>query len=380
MGYVRDRWRDPARKGKGRRWQVKYRVDGVEKDGGSYDTKAIAQRRLVELEAAVHRGQWVDPTDRTTVAEYARRWAAMRPHRRSTAERVDRQITRQIEALPIGRRRLSSVRPSEVQAWVATLTAQGLAPSSVEVARRLLAAVFNAAVEDRLVAASPVKKVALPRPAEDRVVPLSVAQVRALAAAVPDRNRAMVLTQAGCGLRLGELLAVRVVDVDFLRRTLHVEHQLERRTRARVEPKTPRSRRKIPLPTVVAEALAAHMAEWPPLADGSLFYGANGRLYDHDMYGTRIFSATAGLLAAEKGSTFPAGITTHDLRHHYASVLLAAGESVIAVAERLGHENATLVLKVYGHLLPDSEDRTRKAVDDAWRATGAAPAAPALPE
>jgi integrase len=42
-------------------------------------------------------------------------------------------------------------------------------------------------------------------------------------------------------------------------------------------------------------------------------------------------------------------------------VLLAAGESVVAVAERLGHENATLVLKTYGHLMPDSEDRTRRA-------------------
>jgi integrase len=47
-----------------------------------------------------------------------------------------------------------------------------------------------------------------------------------------------------------------------------------------------------------------------------------------------------------------------------ASVLLAAGESVVAVAERLGHENATLVLTTYGHLMPDSEDRTRKAIDD----------------
>ncbi|MGK5440392.1 hypothetical protein ACSNN7_00955 [Micromonospora sp. URMC 105] len=42
------------------------------------------------------------------------------------------------------------------------------------------------------------------------------------------------------------------------------------------------------------------------------------------------------------------------------------GESVIVVAERLGHENATLVLSTYGHLMPDSEARTRRAVDDAW--------------
>ena len=51
---------------------------------------------------------------------------------------------------------------------------------------------------------------------------------------------------------------------------------------------------------------------------------------------------------------------------HYASVLLAAGESVVAVAERLGHENATLVLKTYGHLMPDSEDRKGRTIDTAW--------------
>jgi hypothetical protein len=52
------------------------------------------------------------------------------------------------------------------------------------------------------------------------------------------------------------------------------------------------------------------------------------------------------------------------------SILLAAGESVVAVAERLGHEDATLVLKTYGHLMPDSEDRTRRAIDAAWVSDG----------
>jgi integrase len=62
----------------------------------------------------------------------------------------------------------------------------------------------------------------------------------------------------------------------------------------------------------------------------------------------------------------PKGTTPHDLRHHYASVLLHAGESVVAVAERLGHKDATQVIKVYGHLMPDGEERTRKALDAAW--------------
>ena len=113
-------------------------------------------------------------------------------------------------------------------------------------------------------------------------------------------------------------------------------------------------------PQVVADALAAHIATYPPGPDGSIFTTRTGAVYRHDYYGAVIFKA------AVRRAGLPESITTHDLRHHYPSVLLAAGESVVAIAERLGHENATLGLKTYGHLMPDSEERTRRAIDDAW--------------
>jgi integrase len=184
--------------------------------------------------------------------------------------------------------------------------------------------------------------------------------VRALADAVAPQYRAMVLTQAGLGLRIGELLALRVIDVDFLRRTVRVEDQIDQKTRERKPPKTPRSRRTLPLPGIVAEVLAEHLAEFPPAADGLIFHTSTGRPYWQEHYASRVFAK------AVQRAGLPAGTTTHDLRHHYASVLIAAGESVVAVAELLGHEDATLVLTTYGHLMPGSEDRTRKAVDAAW--------------
>jgi integrase len=58
------------------------------------------------------------------------------------------------------------------------------------------------------------------------------------------------------------------------------------------------------------------------------------------MYGTRVLKKAVLRLADEENSTFPEGTTSHDCRHHYASVLLSAGESVVAVAERLGHDDA----------------------------------------
>jgi hypothetical protein len=49
-------------------------------------------------------------------------------------------------------------------------------------------------------------------------------------------------------------------------------------------------------------------------------------------------------------------------------VLLAAGGSVVAATQRLGHDNATSILTAFGHLMPDPEERTGRAVDEAWRA------------
>jgi integrase len=144
----------------------------------------------------------------------------------------------------------------------------------------------------------------------------------------------MVIAQAGLGLRIGELLALRVEDADFLRRKVRIEWQIAPGTQLRAAPKTPRSRRTIPLPQVVADVLARHITEYPPGDDGSIFTSSAGKVYWQEIYASRIFPV------AVKQADLPAGTTTHDLQHHYARVLLAAGKSVVAVAERLGHENA----------------------------------------
>src|SRR4051812_28714255 len=340
-------------------WDARFRDPTGRQRKRTFDRKGDADRFAATVEADKLRGVYVDHTNRTTVTAYARAWAATRPHRPTTARRVSSLIEVHIAGTRLGARRLSAVRPSEVQAW-ASARAQLLAPGTMRTLLGLLRSIYSSAVLDRLATSSPVVRVALPRHERARVVPLTVEQVQALAAAMPDRCGAMVLTQAGLGLRIGELLALRVQDVDFLQRSARGEWQIVPKARARSAPKTPRSRRTVPLPEVVADALAVHIAKFPPGADGTLFTTKSGTPARHDYYGSVIFKA------AVKRAGLPAGTTSHDLRHHYASVLLAAGESVVAVAERLGHENASLVLKTYGHLMPDSEDRTRRAVDEAW--------------
>jgi integrase len=325
----------------------------------SFTKKGDAERFRAAIVSDLANGRYIDPHDRTTVAEYAWKWVAGRVHRPTTARRVEGSIRVHIEGTSLGGRRLAVVRPSEVQAWVSE-RARVLAPTTLRNLVSLLRSIYAAAVLDRLVAVSPVVRLTLPSARRERVVPLTIDQVRALADAIPHRNRAMVIVQAGLGLRIGELLALRAEDVDAGARMVRIEWQLAPGSKVRSEPKTPRSRRVVPLPDVVRDAVAAHVEVYPPGPDGSLFTTRFGAPYRHDYYGAQIF------IRATRRAGLPPGTTTHDLRHHYASVLLAAGESVVAVAERLGHDNANLVLSTYGHLMPDSEDRTRRAVDSAW--------------
>jgi integrase len=222
-------------------------------------------------------------------------------NRSTTATRVKSMIDNHIAGTRLGGRRLSAVRISEVQTWV-TERSQTLTPGTVRLVVQTLRSIFNAAVQDRLLARNPVTGLSMPRSEKQRITPLSVVEVQDLAGAMPDRCRAMVITQAGLGRRVAGAprTGCRLSPV-----YLRVEFQTTPDGQYRVPPKTPR-----------------------------------------------------------------AGTTSHAPRHHYASVLLATGESMVAVAERLGHENAALVLKTYRHLMPDSEDRTRRAIDDAWTSDG----------
>ena len=170
---------------------------------------------------------------------------------------------------------------------------------------------------------------------------------------MPAEWRAIVVLGAGAGLRQGEALGVTEDRIDFLRRQLRVDRQLMNlpgEAPHLVPAKTQTFARTIPLPQVVVNALAAHLAEFP--AESLIFRPISRQLF------SKVWRT------AVKRAGLPESITYHSLRHYYASLLIRHGESVKTVQERLGHSSAVTTLNTYSHLWPDSDDRTRTAVDD----------------
>lgn len=176
---------------------------------------------------------------------------------------------------------------------------------------------------------------------------------------MPARYRALIALMAGTGLRPGEAFAVSLDRIDFLRRRLRVDRQVVTLTGppAFAPPKTASSVRTVPLPQGVVDALAAHVQAFPP-GDGGVLFPATGKGL---LRRSRFHEGTWA--PAVKAAGLPVGTRPHDLRHFYASLLIRHGESVKTVQDRLGHASAVETLQTYSHLWPDSEDRTREAVD-----------------
>ncbi|MGJ6961145.1 tyrosine-type recombinase/integrase [Streptosporangium sp. G11] len=347
------------------KWRARYRDAEGKEHARHFDKKVDGQRWLDEVTASVLTGQYVDPrAGRETFKAYGEQWREAKPHRPATAKAVEQHL--RCYAYPVlGRRSLSSIRGSDMQGWVTGLTkTHGLAASTVRTVYNTINAVFRAAVRDRLIARNPCEGMELPAIPRKKVVPLTVKQVQELAAAMPARYRALVVLGAGTGLRPGELFGLQVRHLNFLRRMVQVDQQVQQTAGHGVrvcELKTESSYRVVPLPQVVIDALAAHLEAFPAKPEEFVFSAPQGGpiVYTHFM--------DNAWRKAVKESGLPANTGPHALRHAYASMLIAGGESVKVVSERLGHTNAAMTLNVYSHLFPDSEDRTRKAIDAAFQ-------------
>jgi integrase len=109
---------------------------------------------------------------------------------------------------------MAAIRRNDIQVLFKGLSEQ-LGPGSVRNVYDVLVRVMTAAVEDKVIASSPCRRITLPPMADEEVTPPTVAQVEAMARVMPPYIRAAIVTLAGSGLRIGELLGLKVSDVDF---------------------------------------------------------------------------------------------------------------------------------------------------------------------
>ncbi|PWU45498.1 site-specific integrase [Micromonospora sp. S4605] len=388
-----------AQHGVGMRWRVRWTDPKTSKQvTRRFERQKDAEDFDALMRADITRGTYRDPkAGRVTLADYARGWLAEQTSDVSTREAVEMRF--RVHILPaLGSRTLRELeeKPAIVRAWVRGLTnARDDRPLAASTARAVfanLSACLSAAVDDELISRNPCRVGSVKPPTMERrkAVPWSAERVEAVRSGLPDRYAAMVDCGAGIGLRQGEVIGLAVDDVDWLRRVVHVRRQVKRVGNRAVFAKPKEGKeRDVPLSEAVSLRLAAHLKAFPaqpvtlpwmvpdgkPVTASLIFTGSTGKEINRNHFNAALWKPA--LVAA---GVIPAPVVRrryvdsreygfHALRHRYASVMLAGGVDIRALAEYLGHSDPGFTLRTYTHLMPSGEDTARRAIDRAYADT-----------
>lgn len=343
-------------------WRARYR-DAEGKEHARHFKKKTgvgsAQEWLDQETAGLVRGDWIDPrTGKTTFAEYFKDWSARQVWVEGTVEAAKQAA----DSVPFGLLPMRKIMRSHVEAWVKSMS-QTLAPSTTKMRFNYVHMTFRAAVRDKVIREAPSDGVALPKRPRAEVTmqipsPEQVASARVLC---PDEKFVgFIAVCAYAGLRLGEAAGLQVGDVDFLRREIRVRRQIQGQTRATAKAVPPKagSARTVYVDDELIKLLSAHVRDFGTWGDEGWLFG-RGELLTRNSAGN-LWRRTRELVTGMDA------FTLHDLRHFFASGLIADGCDVVTVQHALGHSAPTITLDTYSHLWPKAEERTRAAAAKLW--------------
>lgn len=351
MARVKDLWTTyPERRGRGKRWLAVWISPAGREQSRAFGKKSDAEKHAAKMEADITRGTYIDPSvGRKTVAEWCATWIeGYGSHQPSTIRQAKVHINRIVAEF--GPYPVASLRPSQIRSWLTRLGEEGLKASYIYALHARLAQIMTDAVHDGLIAKSPCSRRTSPGVGELRVYVATTEQVWQLYDLFPERIRLAVLLGAFVGLRLAEACGLRVEDIDFLRAVVHPTVQYPARRL-----KTKISQTPIPVPASLIADCSAQISAYG--RHGSLLTGEDGRQLSPWAI------ERAMRKARSKVEGLPGGFRYHDLRHYFASLLIADGADVKTVQARLRHASAKTTLDTYGHIWPDRDESTRAAVD-----------------
>lgn len=350
------------------RWQAQFRpIPGGRQVTRTTRRKVDAQAWLDEQTAGLVTGTYADPrAGRITFSAFYAEWSVRQVWASGTLRAMDLAAG----SVPFGHLPMRSIRRSHVETWVKAMeTADrgkdragkprrpGLAPGTITTRLNNVRAVFRAAVADKVIPSDPCDGVTLPRRrrAEAAMALPTAEQVRAVLSVDDTAHRALFALCAFAGLRLGEAAALQVGDVDFLARTITVARQVQRENGGGVEVKLPKygSERVVYAADGLLSILSEHIAAYRLAGRRETWLFSSG--------GQPVHQNTVGHWWRTARRDAAPTLRLHDLRHYFASGLIAAGCDVVTVQRALGHSSPTVTLATYAHLWPDAEDRTRRA-------------------
>lgn len=341
-------------------WMVRYRDPDHRQKARTFARKAEASRFAVAVEHSITAGTYVDPElGRLSVSEWATRWLdGARPTLKpKTVDSYESLIESRIVPA-LGGRRVSSLRPSDIQKWVGGMQSDGISASRVRQAHVTLKQIFDAALRDGAIGRNPALGVKLPRLEHKEADYFEPEVVDRIADALAEPYDLLVRLLGTLGLRWGEGAALERRHVDFLKRRLIIEQSLaEVKGKLILGSTKTHATRAIPLSPGLVGALLSHLeTRVGPEPTARVFTSPSGGDLRYSDFAHRVWRPTLKRLGLPH-----AGV--HVLRHSAAARLIGAGASPKAVQTILGHRSIAFSLTTYGHLFPSDLDDLASRLD-----------------
>ncbi len=178
-------------------------------------------------------------------------------------------------------------------------------------------------------------------------------EVGKILAAAPEPLGTILAITSVLGLRIGEVLALRVNDLDFSRKIIRVRQSVDAATRTLQAVKSQASSADVPIPTQLETRLRAHLRKHDGKSE-LLFVNRNGRPFSANKLREKQLHPLLDKLGIPRGGF-------HSMRHGAASSLLAQGATPAVVQKQLRHSDARITLGIYGHVVGDQQ---REAVEN----------------
>jgi integrase len=358
---VADVWKRAGRKAKP--WVCDFTDASGRRHRIACESKEAAQLLLAErTKEARENGPSIHRPD-MTVADYAELWlCSLSTTVKPSTEKNYRWALRQHILPAFGRMRMRDLTPGHVRLFL-TDKQQTFKRSTVLQLRAVLSAMLGIALEDGgIVTRNAAKSFVMraPRGQQSREIEtdrvLNVDEIAALIGGARDaQERGLLLTLARTGMRPGEAMGLQWGDVNYKRRTIHIARAIH----DGIEGTTKTGKRRyVDMSQQLAAALSALRVErekdklargWKEMPKW-IFVLPNGKpLTLHHV--TRIFDRAAKVANIT-------GHTTYDLRHSFASALLARGRPITYVAKQLGHSKPNTTLAYYAHWVSSGEDNS----------------------
>ncbi|MEY2241493.1 tyrosine-type recombinase/integrase [Streptomyces sp. BF23-18] len=262
-------------------------------------------------------------------------------------------------------REMRAITRMDIQSWIRSLAEKGTGAAAIKRAYNLTSSIMRAAVDDDIIAVSPCRSIDLPALAVKPPQWFTLDQAQSILDTLPPPWRTMCLLGFYTGLRWGELSGLHHHRIDRRRSRVFV---VEVNTKSGIKeyPKSSKSRREVPLPPHVLEALERHVhrLERDALVFTTLTKGRAGRRLDDGNWRRQTWWPTLGNayhFDTDGELRLVPHYPPHSMRHTCASWLVQNGVSLYEVQHLLGHESFQTTQR-YAHLQPDAH----KAVLGAW--------------